>query len=265
MVRREPYMAWVGHGRPPSPEEDIRSGRTRPAKILQEKRLDRATVACYITSGDIEKYRGYVLGSPMAKSPKIRAAELARKLGTVRPRDLVAAGIPRHALYQLVEDGGLVRTARGLYIPADADVTADHSLAEASKLVPKGTVCLLSALAFHELTTALPHEIWMAIPEKAWLPKVSRPRVRFVRFSGKALSEGVETHVVEHVPVKVYSPAKTVADCFKYRKKIGLDIAMESLRETWREKRATIDELWEFAKICRVANVMRPYLEAITS
>jgi len=237
----------------------------RPAKILQEKRLDLSMIACYITSVDSDKYRCCVVEHPMAKSPKIRAAEFARKLGTVRPRDLVAAGIPRHALYQLVEDGVLVRTARGLYVPADADVSAEHSLVEASKLVPKGIVCLLSALAFHDLTTALPHEVWMAISVKAWLPKVSRPRVRFVRFSGKALSEGVETHVVEHVPVKVYSPAKTVADCFKYRKKIGLDVAMEALRETWREKRATIDEIWKFAQVCRVANVMRPYLEAITS
>ncbi|MHC5055765.1 MAG: type IV toxin-antitoxin system AbiEi family antitoxin domain-containing protein [Planctomycetota bacterium] len=201
----------------------------------------------------------------MAKSREKQAAELAAKLGMLRPRDLAAVGIPRYVLYRLVEKGELLRTGRGLYVLADADVTAEHSLAEASKRVPKGTVCLLSALAFHDLTTVSPHEVWMAIPAKARQPKVSRPRIRFVRFSGDALTEGVETHEVERVPVKVYSPAKTVADCFKYRRKIGLDIAMQALRDAWRRKRATVDELWECARICRVANVMRPYLESVVS
>ncbi len=201
----------------------------------------------------------------MPKSKAEQAIELAEKLGMVRARDLAGHGIHAMVLTRLVRKGKLVRAARGLYVLPDADVTERHSLAEAAKRVPNGTVCLLSALAFHDLTTVLPHEVWMAIPEKAWMPKVGYPAIRFMRFSGEALTEGVETHKIEKVTVRVYSPAKTVADCFKYRKKIGLDLALEALRETWRDKKATVDELWEFARICRVSNVMRPYLESVVS
>jgi len=201
----------------------------------------------------------------MPKPKAEQAIALAKKLGVVRARDLVERGIHAMVLTRLVRKGKLVRTDRGLYALPDADVTEGHSLAEAAKRVPNGTVCLLSALAFHNITTALPHKVWMAIPEKAWMPKVGYPPMRFMRFSGDALTKGVETHQIDKVPVKIYSPAKTVADCFKYRKKIGLDLALEALRETWRDKRATMDELWEFAKVCRVANVMRPYLESVVS
>jgi len=135
---------------------------------------------------------------------------------------------------------------------------------QACKRLPNGVACLLSALSFHGFTTQAPFEIWMAIDRKARLPKVEGVPVHIVRFSGEALTEGVERHVIEGVEVCVYCPAKTVADCFKYRNKIGLNVALEALRECRRERRCTMDDLWRFAKICRVANVIRPYLEALS-
>lgn len=173
------------------------------------------------------------------------------------------AGIPRVWIYRLHDRGLLERVGRGLYRVPGAEVTASHSLTEVSRRIPKGVVCLLSALQFHELTTQLPHEVWIAIDVTAWKPRVQNLPVRVVRFSGKALAAGVEHHEIEGVDVKVYSPAKTVADCFKYRHKIGLDVAIEALRDFVRERKGSMDELWGYAKICRVTNVMRPYLEAI--
>jgi len=160
--------------------------------------------------------------------------------------------------------GQLERIGRGLYVPAGGNIGEHQTLIEACKRVPKGVVCLLSALRFHNLTTQAPHEVWLAIGEKAWRPRLTSPSLRVVRFSDRALRDGVETRQIEGVPVRVYSPAKTVADCFKYRNKIGLDIALDALRECWRERRCTMDELWRYAKVCRVQNVMRPYLEAMT-
>jgi predicted transcriptional regulator of viral defense system len=148
-------------------------------------------------------------------------------------------------------------------VPADANLTENHSLAEATKRVPKGVVCLLSALRFHNLGTQLPSEVWMAIDRKAWAPKMIGIRLRIVRFSGSALTSGIERHKVGGVTMRVFSAAKTVADCFKFRNKIGLDVALEALRACWRERRATMDEISNYARICRVANVMRPYLESL--
>jgi len=152
---------------------------------------------------------------------------------------------------------------RGLYIPADALATVHHRLAEASKRVPNGIICLISALRFHDLTTQVPHEVWMAISEKARRPRGDYPPLRIVRFSGASLDYGVLTQKVEGVAVRVFDPAKTVADCFKYRNKIGLDVALEALRDCYRQRKATMDELWKAAKVCRVARVMQPYLESI--
>jgi predicted transcriptional regulator of viral defense system len=186
-----------------------------------------------------------------------------RDAGVLRPRELEAHGITREELLRLYRRGLLQRPARGLYMLADAHVTEHHMLAEACKRVPHGVVCLLSALRFHDLTTQAPFEIWLALDPKARHPKADPLPLHVVRFSGPALTEGVEEHEIEGVPVRVYNPAKTVADCFKYRNKIGLDVALEALREAWRERRCTMDELWHYARICRVANVMRPYLEAL--
>jgi predicted transcriptional regulator of viral defense system len=192
-----------------------------------------------------------------------RLLALARRLGVVRPRDLAGQNITRITLARLVEDGVLDHPARGVYVLADADVTEHHDLAQACKRVPRGVVCLLSALRFHRLTTQAPHEVWLGIDRKARLPKLDRPPLRIVRFSGAGLTAGVEEHTVEGVRVRVTSPARTVADCFAYRTTVGLDVALEALRDCLRERRASVDELHRAAQARRMANVMRPYLEAL--
>lgn len=200
----------------------------------------------------------------MTETPISKIMRIARQKRVIRPRDLAAEGVPRAYLRRLVDKGLLARTARGIYTLPDADVTELHDFAEAALQVPKGVICLLSALRFHDLTTQNPFEVWVAIGESWWKPKIEYPAIRFVRFSGAALEYGVEQHEIEGILVRVYSPAKTVADCFKYRNKIGLDVALEALRDCWRQRKATMDEIWAAAKVCRVANVMRPYLESLT-
>ncbi len=200
----------------------------------------------------------------MAASPTDRVLNLARRSGVLRPRDLDAEGIPRVYLRRLHAAGVLDNPGRGLYVLAKAQPSEHQSLAEACKRVPHGVVCLLSALQFHGLTTQAPFEVWMAIGESARRPKVDYPPLRIVRFSAAALAFGVDEHTVDGVRVRVTNPAKTVADCFKYRNKIGLDVALEALRECWRERRATMDELFRAAEVCRVARVIRPYLESLT-
>lgn len=156
------------------------------------------------------------------------------------------------------------RGARGIYTLTDgAPVTEMHTLVEACLRVPSGLICLLSALRFHRLTTQGPYAIWMAIDIKARLPRMDYPPLQIVRFGGVARTMGVDTHLLEGQAVRVYSVAKTVADCFKHRQKIGLDVAFEALTEAWRGKRVTGDALWEAAKVDRVSAVMRPYLEAV--
>ena len=198
-----------------------------------------------------------------APTHKELVLQLVKQRGVLRPRDLDAIGVPREYLSRLCEAGLLERPGRGLYVAADADPTENINLAEACRRVPHGVVCLLSALRFHDLTTQAPFEVWMAISFKARLPKVDHPPIRVVRFSGQALTTNVEGHQVEKVEVRVYTPAKTVADCFKYRNKIGLDVAIEALRDCWSQKKATMDELWEAAKVCRMTKVMRPYMESL--
>jgi predicted transcriptional regulator of viral defense system len=198
------------------------------------------------------------------KSRKERVLELVQRRGVLRPRDLDADDIPREHLRRLLDEGLLERTGRGLYVIAGSKPTPNHTLAEACKRVPHGVVCLLSALRFHELTTQAPFEVWLAIDEKARLPKVDYPPIRIARFSDQSLEFGVQEHCIEGVAVRVYSSAKTIADCFKYRNKIGLDVALEALRDCWQKRRATTDELWAAARVCRVANVMRPYMESLT-
>jgi predicted transcriptional regulator of viral defense system len=194
-----------------------------------------------------------------------KTLELVRKAGVLRPRDLDPYNIPRTYLSRLCAAGKLQRIGRGLYALPGSGATEYHSLAEACKRVPKGVVCLLSALRFHELTTQAPFEIWLAIGEKAWRPRLEYPPLRIVHFSQAALNAGVEEHQIEGVSVHVYSPAKTVADCFKYRNKIGLDVSIEALRECRRARRCTMDDLWHYSDICRVRNVMRPYLESLAT
>ncbi len=193
-----------------------------------------------------------------------RLIDLARSRGLIRSCDLAPLGIPRVSLTRAVRRGQLERVGRGLYGLPGREVSAHGSLAEVARRVPKGVVCLLSALRFHGLTTQAPFEVWLAIENKSVAPKLDYPPLRVVRFSGAALTEGVEEHVVDGVIVRITGVAKTVADCFKYRNKIGLDVALEVLREAWQEKRMTSNDIWRYAKICRVANVMRPYLDSLT-
>jgi predicted transcriptional regulator of viral defense system len=193
------------------------------------------------------------------------ALDAIRQLGVARPIDLEARGVPRSRLYRLAREGLVERTGRGLYVVAGHEVTAEHCLALAARRVPNGVICLLSALQFHDLTTQLPHEVWMAIPEKARRPRLDYPPLRIARFSGPSLTEGVETHEIEGVPVQITSVAKTVADCFKYRNKIGLDVALEALKDAWRDRRVRIAEIDRSAQVCRVSRVMRPYLEALVA
>ncbi len=203
----------------------------------------------------------------MPSLPSSRRSEdvltLTRQLGILRSRDLTAHGIAREHLSRLVREGRLRRIERGLYTLPEANQEEPHRLAEMTRRVPGGVVCLLSALAFHHLTTQVSDGVWLALERDAHCPQVTRWPLRIVHFSGLARSFGIEEHQVESVPIRVYSPAKTVADCFKYRSKLGQGIALDALRETWRARKATISELWEAAQVCRMAGVMRPYLELL--
>ena len=191
-----------------------------------------------------------------------KALKFARKHGMIRVRDATSQDIHPEYLRRLCEKGLLVKMGRGIYIPADSETSPNVGLAQVAKRLPHGVICLLSALQFHNVGTQSPFEVWTAIDRKAARPKIDYPPVRVVRFSGKALSEGIETHRIEGVKVRVYNKAKTIADCFKYRNKIGLDIALEALKDCRQRRLCTNDQLWEYAKICRVSKVMKPYLEA---
>lgn len=194
-----------------------------------------------------------------------RVLALARESGILTTREVVEAGIHSQTLTRLVREGEgeLERVSRGSYRLPSAPVTEHHGLVLAAISVPRGIVCLLSALSFHELGTQVPSEIWLALDRRARRPVVSYPPLRIVRFSGEALRQGVDTHRIEGVDVRITSVAKTIADLFKYRNKIGLDVALEALREGWRERRFTIEELDRAARACRVEGVMRPYVEGV--
>jgi predicted transcriptional regulator of viral defense system len=189
--------------------------------------------------------------------------EALRRSAVLSARDLVSLGISREYLRKLVAQGVVERAARGLYELPNADISVHHTTVQAARRVPHGVVCLVSALRFHQVTTQIPHEVWMAIEAKARRPKVTDIPIRIMYSSGPAFYEGIDEHLIEGVPLRVYSLGKTVADCFKYRNKVGLDVALEALREVLRHRRASVNQIWHFAKVCRVANVMRPYLESL--
>lgn len=196
-------------------------------------------------------------------STEQRIQTLLRRAGTARSRELVAAGISRSELSRRVVAGQLLRVARGLYAMPDYQGGEHSALVAVAKRAPGVVFCLLTALRIHDLTTQAPFEVWIAIGNKEHPPRLDYPPLRTVRFSDAALGAGVETQQVDGVEVRVTSVAKTVADCFKFRNKIGLDVALEALREARRTRKASADELWRYAKINRVTNVMRPYLEAV--
>src|SRR6476659_2767811 len=191
--------------------------------------------------------------SPVTIPQEHQALQIIRQLGIARAAELEAHGVTRGQIYQLLRKGLIERQARGIYVASRHHITAEHTLAQVAKRVPGGVLCLLTALRFHELTTQAPAEVWIALPEKARKPRLDYPRLRVARFSGLALTEGIETHRLEHVDVHVYSAAKTVADCFKYRNKVGIDVAVEALRDFSRRYRGGATELARFARICRVS------------
>ena len=187
---------------------------------------------------------------------------LANQKGLIRSSDLDELEIPRIYLTRLTASGELQKVGRGLYKLPNSMLSENESLAMVATKIPKAVICLLSALQFHELTTQLPRQIWIALPRGSGSPKTSYPPIKLIQYSGKSYTEGIEVHQCEQVPIKVYCIAKTIADCFKHRNRIGLDVALEALREAHRKKKVTSKSLWEYAKICRVSNVMRPYIEA---
>ena len=199
----------------------------------------------------------------MSRTDAEEILELVREAGLVRPRDLESAGISGGSLPRLARRGLLERVSRGLYGVPGAVPSEHRSLAEISKRTPRGVVCLLSALRFHGLTTQGPPEVWLAIGPKDRAPREDGVRLRIVRVSGEARDTGIETHLVDGVPIRIYGVAKTVADCFKFRNKIGIDIAVEALRDSLEQRRCTTNELYEYARVCRVSRVMQPYMEAL--
>jgi predicted transcriptional regulator of viral defense system len=181
----------------------------------------------------------------------------------LRSRDLVEHGLPRTALSRLHHKGQVIRTERGLYMRPGEIETEHISLLEVAKRVPRGVFCLLTALFFHGIGTQNPFQVWIAIDRKAAAPKKTNVGLRIFRFSEASIQYGVEEHDILGVTIKVTSPAKTIADCFKFRNKVGLDVAIEALREGIRDRRFTMDDLYLAAKVCRIWNVMRPYAEAM--
>jgi predicted transcriptional regulator of viral defense system len=198
-------------------------------------------------------------------SQRVRALALLKSKGMLRLRDFSAHGIDPETLSRLTREKVVVRRARGLYQLPDATVEAAHTFAEAAILVPKGVICLTSALQFHDLTTQLPSVVWMAIERAGWGPTIQYPPITFVRWTARFLTEGISRHHIEGVDVRITDAARTIVDCFRYRNKVGVDVAMEGLREGLRRRQCTPDELWQIARYARVWAVMRPYVEAMAS
>ena len=193
------------------------------------------------------------------------ARDFLQAHGIVRLAELRGVGVTAATVSRMERDGEVIRLARGLYQISDAPLETDHSLAEAAKRLPKGIVCLVSALAFHGLTEQLPKKVWLAIGKKDWAPRSDGMPIRVARFTERLLAESVETHMIESVPVKVFGVAKTVADCFRHRSKVGLSVAIEGLQEALRQRKATPAEIAHQAEHGGVATVIRPYLEALTA
>ncbi len=194
---------------------------------------------------------------------KTQVLEMVKEKGVIKAGDIEVEGISRSYLYMLHNSGLLQKIAPGLYMLPDTHVTEHITLIEIAKRVPNAVVCLISALSFYDLTTQLPYEVWITIPRGAWRPKIDYPSLNLTYASKETYSYGVLEHKINGVSVKIYSPAKTIADCFKFRNKIGLDVAIEALKKGWETKKVDMDELVKAAKICKVSKIIRPYLEAI--
>ncbi len=192
-----------------------------------------------------------------------RVIDLLRQKGILRPSDLDAIGAPRVVLTRMTANGQLEKAGRGLYRLPGSHGSEHESLITVATKVPQAVFCLLTALQFHELTTQLPRQVWIAMPRGSHTPRIGYPPLKMVQIADEAFSEGIETVERDQVKLRVYSVARTIVDCFKHRNKIGLDVALEALKDARAKNKASANDLWRFAKICRVANVMRPYLEAI--
>jgi predicted transcriptional regulator of viral defense system len=193
-----------------------------------------------------------------AKLLRLTAAQPA-----VSARELTAAGIPQRVFSRMAARGQLRRVARGLYTGVKSSPSTHQSVIEVTKRAPKAVVCLLSALEIHEVGVQAPFQVWIALPPGTHAPKATGAAIRVTRLSGTAFSEGIETIVLDGAPVRVYSLAKTITDCFKLRSKVGLDVALEALREGWKARKVKMDDLARYAKVNRMTNVMRPYVEAL--
>lgn len=201
----------------------------------------------------------------MAKTTQAsRLLQYIESHGMVRPRDLEAIGVDRRVLKRLFDRGELIRRSRGVYTMADHEPTRHTDLAEVCARAPSVTVCLISALDFHELTTQVAHAVWVMIARAGRRPQIEQPPIRIIYASGEALTSGVETHEIEGVQVPITTPAKTVADCFKYRDHVGRDVAVEALRDCLRQRKATPAQIYDMARIDRVTQTVRPYIEALT-
>lgn len=196
-------------------------------------------------------------------TPHDHILHLAQRKGLLRARDLAPHHLPRRLLTELLANGRLEKSARGLYRLPDVEPSPHHALALAAARAPSGVICLLSALRFHDATLQNPHEVWLALPPGTRAPAPDYPPLRIAHFSGPSLTEGIERRKIEKTEVPIYSLPKTIADCFKFRHKIGIDVATEALQIAWRSRKLDADELWRFARLCRVANVMRPYLDML--
>lgn len=192
-----------------------------------------------------------------------RVLSLASRKGLLRARDLDSIDTPRVVLTRLTAAGQLEKIGRGLYRLPDSQVSEHESLVTVATKVPQAIFCLLTALQFHELTTQLPRQVWIAMPHGSHAPRLDYPPIKMVQFTGEAYTAGVEEVERDGVTLRVYGVAKSVADCFKHRNKIGLDVALEALKDSRIRNKASVDDIWRCAQICRVANVMRPYLESI--
>jgi predicted transcriptional regulator of viral defense system len=201
----------------------------------------------------------------MTTSDRARLLALARRHAIITARDAGHAGIHSQQITRLLEHGVLERVSRGQYRLTERPVTEHHALVIAATAAPRGVICLLSALGFHSIGTQLPAEVWIAIERRARAPAARQLHLRVVRFSGAAFTEGIESHRIEGVALRIYSVAKTLADLFKHRNKVGLDVALEALREAWRERKFTMEALDRAARVCRVERVIRPYVEALVA
>lgn len=198
------------------------------------------------------------------KAFQVATKIFAQNQGTLKTTQAIRLGIQPRTLYQMREAGTLVRESRGIYRLADSPVWSNPDLALVALRIPKGVICLISALNFHRLTTQIPHQVDVALPQYSEKPRLKYPPVRFVWMSKAAFSSGIEQNDLEGVRIRVYSVPKAIADCFKFRNKIGLDVALEALRESLGQKRCSVDEILAFARIDRIEKIIRPYLEALT-